>query len=105
MTGKCDAIGIGGSFDYIRPDDSPHVWCARTSLSGGLFETCLSFIEDVTEVASQYAGGVTRTLYGRDGLWRETFRRTGVETLSKTYDAVGNIVSETLTNSMTGAYA
>lgn len=105
MIGKRDANGVEGSFDYIRPDDSAHVWCARTSLSDGLFETHLSFGEDGTEVASPYAGGVARTLYGRDGLWREIFRRTGVETLSKTYDAAGDIVSETLTNSMTGAYA
>ena len=105
MTGKRDANGIEGSFDYIRPDDSTHVWCARTSLSDGLFETHLSFGEDGTEVASPYAGGVARTLYGRDGLWREIFRRTGAETLSKTYDAAGDVVSETLTNSTTGAYA
>ena len=105
MTGKRDANGVEGSFDYIRPDDSAHVWCARTSLSDGLFETHLSFGEDGTEVASPYAGGVARTLYGRDGLWREIFRRTGAETLSKTYDAAGDIVSETLTNSMTVAYA
>ncbi len=105
MTGKRDANGVEGSFDYIRPDDSAHVWCARTSLSDGLFETHLSFGEDGTEVASPYAGGVARTLYGRDGLWREIFRRTGAETLSKTYDAAGDVVSETLTNSMTGAYA
>ena len=89
MTGKRDANGIEGSFDYIRPDDSAHVWCARTSLSDGLFETHLSFGEDGTEVASPYAGGIARTLYGRDGLWREIFRRTGAETLSKTYDPAG----------------
>ena len=105
MTGKRDANGVEGSFDYIRPDDSAHVWCARTSLSDGLFETHLSFGEDGTEVASPYAGGVARTRYGRDGLWREIFRRTGAETLSKTYDAAGDIVSETLTNSTTGACA
>ena len=105
MTGKRDANGVEGSFDYIRPDDSAHVWCARTSLSDGLFETHLSFGEDGTEVASPYAGGVARTLYGRDGLWREIFRRTGAETLSKTYDAAGDVISETLTNSTTGAYA
>ena len=105
MTGKRDANGVEGSFDYIRPDDSTHVWCARTSLSDGLFETHLSFGEDGTEVASPYAGGIARTLYGRDGLWREIFRRTGAETLSKTYDAAGDVVSETLTNSTTGAYA
>ena len=81
------------------------VWRARTSLSDGIFEIHLSFGEDGTEVASPYAGGVVRTLYGRDGLWRETFRRTGAEILLKTYDAAGDVVSETLTNSMTGAYA
>ena len=105
MSGKCDANEVEGSFDYVRPDDSAHVWCVRTSLSDGLFEAHLSFGEDGTEVASPYAGGIARTLYGRDGLWREIFRRTGAETLSKTYDAAGDIVSETLTNSMTGAYA
>ena len=66
MIGKRDANGIEGSFEYVRPDDSLHVKCARTSLSDGLFETELYFGEDGTEVASPYAGGVARTYYGRD---------------------------------------
>ena len=105
MSGKCDANEVEGSFDYVRPDDSAHVWCVRTSLSDGLFEAHLSFGKNMTEVSRPYAGGVARTFYGRDSLWRETFRRTGAETLSKTYDAAGDVISETLTNSTTGAYA
>ena len=104
LTWKADANGVEGSFAYIRPDDSPFAKCARSFLSGGLFDVSLSFGDGVTEVASPFAGGVALTAYGRDGQCRETFRRTGAETLSKTYGAAGDVVLEVLTNAQTGAF-
>ena len=105
MTGKTDANGVEGSYEYIRPNDSPHVRCARTSLSDGLFLTELSFGDGATDVESPFAGGTVRTRYTCDSLFRETSRATGAESLSKTYDAQGDVVAEVLTNALTGAFA
>ena len=102
MTGKADANGVEGSFEYIRPTDSAHVRCARTSLSGGLFATAFAFSGASTAVESPFAGGVSRTVYRRDAKWREVSRATGGETLAKTYDEAGDLVSETLSSSATG---
>lgn len=50
------------------------------------------------------AWGLAKTEMEYDTERRETSRRTGTETLSKTYDANGDIVGERLTNSATGAF-
>ena len=104
MVGKRDANGIEGSFAYIRLDDSPFAKCARSFLSGGLFDVSLSFGSGFTDVESPMACGVRRTRYTYDRLLRETSRTTGAETLSKTYDAAGDIVRERLSDSSTGAF-
>ena len=104
MVGKRDANGIEGSFAYIRPDDSPFAKCARSFLSGGLFDVSLSFGNGFTDVESPMAGGVRRTRYTYDRLLRETSRTTGSESLTKTYDAAGDIVRERLSDSSTGAF-
>jgi RHS repeat-associated protein len=103
LSGKTDANGITGSFSYVRPDDSPHVKCVRSSLSGGLFETSLDYADGMTIVESPFAGGVLRTVYRCDSDLRETSRATGDETLSRVYDSSGDVVSETLSNSRTDA--
>ena len=86
---KMDANGVEGSFAYVRPDDSPFAKCARSFLSGGLFDVSLSFGNGFTDVESPMACGVRRTCITYDRLLRETSRTTGAETLSKTYDAAG----------------
>ena len=105
LSWKMDANGVEGSFAYIRPDDSAHVRCARSFLSGGLFDVSLSFGSGFTDVEAPMACGVRRTRYTYDQLLRETSRTTGAETLSKTYDAAGNIVRERLSDSSTGAFS
>lgn len=105
LSWKMDANGVEGSFAYIRPDDSAHVRCARSFLSGGLFDVSLSFGSGFTDVETPMACGIRRTRYTYDQLLRETSRTTGAETLSKTYDAAGNIVRERLSDSSTGAFA
>ena len=104
LSWKMDANGVEGSFAYIRPDDSAHVRCARSFLSGGLFDVSLSFGSGFTDVEAPMACGVRRTRYTYDQLLRETSRTTGAETLSKTYDAAGNIVRERLSDSSAGAF-
>ena len=104
LSWKRDANGIEGSFAYIRPDDSPFAKCARSFLSGGLFDVSLSFGSGFTDVESPMAGGVRRTRYTYDRLLRETSRTTGSESLTKTYDAAGDIVRERLSGSSTGAF-
>ena len=105
LSWKMDANGVEGSFSYIRPDDSPFAKCARSFLSGGLFDVSLSFGSGFTDVESPMAGGVRRTRYTYDRLLRETSRTTGAETLSKTYNEAGDIVRERLSDSSTGAFA
>ena len=105
LSWKMDANGVEGSFSYIRPDDSPFAKCARSFLSGGLFDVSLSFGNGFTDVESPMAGGVRRTRYTYDRLLRETSRTTGAETLSKTYNEAGDIVRERLSDSSTGAFA
>ena len=104
LSWKMDANGVDGSFAYVRPNDSPFAKCARSFLSGGLFDVSLSFGSGFTDVESPMACGVRRTRYTYDRLLRETSRTTGAETLSKTYDAVGDIVRERLSDSSTGAF-
>ena len=104
MTGKRDANGIEGLFAFIRPDDSPFAKCARSFLSGGLFDVSLSFGSGFTDVESPIACDVRRTRYTYDRLLRETSRTTGSESLTKTYDAAGDIVCERLSDSSTGAF-
>ena len=105
LSWKMDANGVEGSFSYIRPDDSPFAKCARSFLSGGLFDVSLSFGSGFADVESPMAGGVRRTRYTYDRLLRETSRTTGAETLSKTYNEAGDIVRERLSDSSTGAFA
>ena len=105
MVGKRDANGVEGSFAYVRPNDSPFAKCARSFLSGGLFDVSLSFGSGFTDVESPMACGVRRTRYTYDRLLRETSRTTGAETLSKTYNEAGDIVCERLSDSSTGAFA
>ena len=101
---KTDANGIATQYSYVRPDDGPSAQCVGTVMSGGLFETELSFGDGVTAELKPIAGGVAETRLFYDARQRETERIVGAESLSKEYDGSGDLVRECRTNATTGAY-
>ena len=98
LSWKADANGVEGFFRYIRPDDSAHVRCARSWLSGGLFETELAWTGAWTQVSAPFSGGIARSAYRRDGSWREVERRTGEETRLLSYSSSGDLADAALSS-------
>ena len=103
LSAKTDANGIGASFSYIRPTDSPQPRCTHMEMDGGLFSTDMVFMDRATVEAKPTAWGSVRTTLLFDERRREIARERYAERVTKGYDAAGDLVCVALTNSATGS--
>ena len=104
LSKKTDPNGLSTRYACVRPSDGPYVRCVRSEMDGGLFAVDLGFGGRSTTLRRPMSGGTSVTRIGFDDYRREVERRTGAELRTRTYSDDGDIVRETRTNTVSGAW-